>query len=190
MAESDLTEVSELHYKSLPGIPTSIGIDYIKLLYQLLLKYNNLHICYVCVEDKKIQGVITVSRDIKKTHQLLNKLLFNPHIIFILISNIVFGYISIKDIFYRKLFELKAERILPMKTVSIFTIYVNDKYRGKGIGKKLIQTVIKELKNKMIVDIYVDSRKENKNALDFYKSAGFNILLSAFDAVLLSKKIT
>jgi len=57
------------------------------------------------------------------------------------------------------------------KFVKLF--YVNSIEEGKGYGRLLFENLNKYLKSKNIRRIYINVRKENKGAHDFYKKIGF-----------------
>ncbi|QTA38893.1 GNAT family N-acetyltransferase [Thermosipho ferrireducens] len=52
-------------------------------------------------------------------------------------------------------------------------IIISKPYRNRGIGKKLIEAVIKECKKIGCCEIEVSTEKSNINAKNFYKSLGF-----------------
>ena len=60
------------------------------------------------------------------------------------------------------------------KRCFLFTHFaVNQEYRGKGIGKKLIQEAIKKAKESGIDCIELDVWSQNKFAKKFFKNLGF-----------------
>lgn len=48
--------------------------------------------------------------------------------------------------------------------------------QGKGIGRKLIEQFILELKDKNVSGLHLEVGKRNKGAIEFYKKVGFNII--------------
>lgn len=52
-------------------------------------------------------------------------------------------------------------------------LFVEEKYRTKGIGRLLIDKIMKWLKEKNIKDIRLRVYDKNTKAIDFYKSLGF-----------------
>ena len=65
------------------------------------------------------------------------------------------------------------------KHIYLFEICVNNKYRGKGIGKLLINKVISFAKNKK-ANLKVDTFFKNKNTIEFYKKLGFKPFMTYF----------
>lgn len=56
----------------------------------------------------------------------------------------------------------------------INNMLVDDKYRGLGIGKQLINKFKEYCKSKNITNLKVVASAKNKNAIEFYKRQGFN----------------
>ncbi len=57
--------------------------------------------------------------------------------------------------------------------LNIHDIYVEDSFRGYGIGKKLVQSIEDMATKKDCGKITLEVRKDNLNARDLYKSEGF-----------------
>lgn len=53
---------------------------------------------------------------------------------------------------------------------------VDPRYRGRGIGKKLIDAILKEARNKKISTVYLLSHSKLKSALHLYQACGFKIV--------------
>ena len=56
----------------------------------------------------------------------------------------------------------------------INNMLVDDKYRGLGIGKQLINKFKEYCKDKNITNLKVVTSAKNKNAIEFYRKQGFN----------------
>ena len=52
-------------------------------------------------------------------------------------------------------------------------VQVTEKFRGKGLGKALLQYALADIKKRSIADIYVDTPEDNSVACHLYKSFGF-----------------
>lgn len=61
---------------------------------------------------------------------------------------------------------------LGKKGIYIEDLYINPKYRKKGIGKKIIKLILNISKNENIERIDWTCLNWNKNAIDFYKHIG------------------
>src|SRR3989344_8640659 len=60
---------------------------------------------------------------------------------------------------------------------NIFGVYVNKKYRGLGIGKKLIEGALFQIrKDRNIIKIDLTVNPKQKEAVKLYKKYGFNIV--------------
>jgi len=57
--------------------------------------------------------------------------------------------------------------ITHLKT-NVLGIMVKESYQNKGIGKKLMETILKNQQ-----DVHLSSREDNKNAIKLYKKFGF-----------------
>jgi ribosomal protein S18 acetylase RimI-like enzyme len=71
--------------------------------------------------------------------------------------------------------ELRLDTVSMLPTCFIIDIGVKQNYRKKGIGKQLINKIneIAYKNNAKTISLLVD--KKNKNAINFYKKAGFKI---------------
>lgn len=55
----------------------------------------------------------------------------------------------------------------------IYNIAVRNKWRNKGIGKKIIENLLAICRQNDIAEIFLEVRKSNKNARRFYTKTGF-----------------
>jgi N-acetylglutamate synthase-like GNAT family acetyltransferase len=60
------------------------------------------------------------------------------------------------------------------KSCEMKRLFVRDKYRGKGTGKKLVEMIIEEAKSKNYETMKLDTLDTMKNALDIYYKTGFH----------------
>ena len=51
--------------------------------------------------------------------------------------------------------------------------YISSEYRGKGIAKKLLNTIIKESKKRGFIELFLDVYYKNIAAVKFYEKHGF-----------------
>jgi GNAT superfamily N-acetyltransferase len=75
------------------------------------------------------------------------------------------GFISV--IFYKSLFHKGG-------TALINELIISDHYRGKGIGRLLIDKVKEEAISRGMDELEVGTEKTNKNAQAFYRKCGFD----------------
>ncbi len=57
----------------------------------------------------------------------------------------------------------------------ITNIAIDKKYRGLGMGKKLVQCMIEDMKKQDIASTTLEVRKSNEVALNMYRSMGFSM---------------
>lgn len=57
----------------------------------------------------------------------------------------------------------------------IYTVIINDEHRGKGVGKKILDELMKWFKNKKIKNIELEVDARNKLGIDFWKNNNFFI---------------
>lgn len=106
----------------------------------------------------KIQG--TFCDVYKQKNELINELKHNPYTklyIYVEKDNII-GLLHLNDIYDR---------------YEINNIYVLEGYRNKGIASKLIEHIIELGNNNKIVNITLEVRKNNYNAIKLYKKYNF-----------------
>ncbi len=55
----------------------------------------------------------------------------------------------------------------------IYNIAISKTFQGKGIGQKLFDWILDELKIKHVTEVWLEVRESNKKAIEFYKRNGF-----------------
>jgi ribosomal protein S18 acetylase RimI-like enzyme len=71
---------------------------------------------------------------------------------------------------------VQSDRIKTKHVANIFSFYVIEKYRGQGLGKKLIDRALTEVqKSRDVVKIKLTVNPEQKVALKLYRKFGFKI---------------
>lgn len=56
------------------------------------------------------------------------------------------------------------------------TIALSEQYRGKGIGRELLNTLIDAARQRQVRQLFLEVRADNANAIALYQSSGFEIL--------------
>ena len=56
------------------------------------------------------------------------------------------------------------------------TIALSKQYRGKGIGRELLNTLIDAARQRQARQLFLEVRADNANAIALYQSSGFEIL--------------
>lgn len=68
----------------------------------------------------------------------------------------------------------KAKCFVSYKKIGkINSVFIKEKYRGKGIGKKLLKTLLGWLKSQDVEDVELNVDSRNKAAINFYRKLGF-----------------
>lgn len=96
----------------------------------------------------------------KQKNELKNEFINNPYtkVLVFIENNKVIGFIHINEIYDR---------------YEINNIFVLDEYRKKGIASQLMDNIIKLGKDTGIINITLEVRKDNVNAINLYKKYGF-----------------
>ena len=63
--------------------------------------------------------------------------------------------------------------ILKEDICRIFDLYVKPEFRGRGIGKRLLEAAINEIKSRGIKTIRIDVISSNERAINLYRKFGF-----------------
>lgn len=107
-----------------------------------------------------------------------------------MISDNITQNTDISELKIEKIFNYFKEKNLSVSLLS--SLEVNEKYRGKGEGKKLLERYEKEIMNKTDVDVLIarTENKQNKGFIleKFYEKYGFKgIILDSGDLLMFSK---
>ena len=91
------------------------------------------------------------------------------------INNSLFAFLNEKPI--GMILYIFNKKIKTNHIANIFGVYVKKEYRGRGIGKKLIESVISQIKkNKNIIKINLTVNPKQKSAVKLYEKYGFKIV--------------
>jgi ribosomal-protein-alanine N-acetyltransferase len=63
----------------------------------------------------------------------------------------------------------------------IMSLFVNDKYRRLGIASRLIQSALESAKKRRVVEVHLDTKESNKEAIRFYEKLGFEKVGTTFE---------
>ena len=66
----------------------------------------------------------------------------------------------------------------------IGAMYIEEKYRSKGVGKLILDEFIKWFKENDIKDVRIKVYQKNKKAIEVYKKMGFENIISEMRLVL------
>lgn len=91
------------------------------------------------------------------------------------IKNVLFALS--KDELIGMIVYIRENKIKTKHTANIFGVYITRGYRGKGVGKKLINSVIARIrKSKGVLKIKLTVNPKQKVALKLYQNCGFKIV--------------
>ncbi|MDH7446520.1 GNAT family N-acetyltransferase [Aquimarina sp. 2201CG14-23] len=91
-------------------------------------------------------------------------------------SQFFFALYKDKIVGYLKLNSGSAQtEFIKGNSIEIERIYVINIYQGKGIGKYLLDNVIRIAKEKTVAFIWLGVWEKNKSAINFYQQNGFKI---------------
>ncbi len=164
--KADLEKIVNLHSKTLDTLSSKMGLKYLSLLYLEILARKDLHFLFIAESNKKVIGVISATKELKKTKMLFIK----ADIIFEALKALFFGRIKIPYLLRRLREERTISGIITTNSLYIMSLFVKKNYQGHGIGTRLIKETLKKAKLKKV---FVNTLSENKNAQKFYESFGF-----------------
>lgn len=164
LSREHLKQVSRIHKEQIDvGALDLFGLDFLENMYYFLIKNEW---GYVAKKENEIVGFICASRkkaSLASCLSIYSIIIFFINIFFkfnkFLSFLILFYKIYIKNSWEKKIFSDK-------KTVELFSIAVKKGYKGKGIGKKLINAFEKKAKINGIQ--YIFTRTHNQKLEEFY----------------------
>lgn len=154
----------------LPTVVARIGNPYLSKLYDTLLKDIGL----VAIDHGSIVGVITATKNLKKTQQNVQRMLFHPVTLWALGEAIVLRRVTIRSLFERMAAQDEILSLFPYPYATILTFFVDKKNQRQGIGTKLLSSLEKQFA--VGTKLYVDTATSNVNARRFYNNHGFRFL--------------
>lgn len=185
--ETDISSLASLHIKALPEtVSSKIGLFYLKRVYWTVVKNKKNNLAFVASEKGKIVGAVAATIDLKLFGDQFKKGLSLKDFTLIAAAIITFK-VTPFEILNRFLFENQLLQNYKKSYVTITVLFVNKKFRGKGIGSALVKKIINQYRRK-VSNIYVDTLLKNKKAIDFYRSLDFKTQKEIKDSVLLQYK--
>lgn len=188
LTPKDSLKAAYLHCHVLPDISATLGLSFVNSLYATLFK-NPTHFSLGFWDKNDLRGVIVGSENMHITHRLLHSL-FTPKIISSLITRVLAGRVSPFRLLQRILFENKTRQLLPKNYPSIVIVCVDKRYQRKGIGKTMVQRIVNYFREKKLNYLYVDTRTDNLQAINFYRKLGFKITSVAHNNIIFKIPLT
>lgn len=184
---SDIEDVIKLHQTMLPTTVSSrIGYGYLREVYKIVISHPETHLNYCAVYKGLLIGVITVSKNLGITHKMISP--FSLHIFLPVGLAFIMGKVTFLELFQKINFERRVLKKFRAPQPYILTFFVARDYQRKGIGRKLMEKVMTEVK-KRFDSLYVDTQLPNIPARAFYHAMGFAQMSVIYDSVILRKTL-
>lgn len=136
-------------------------IEDFKRVNELAVQVHEMHVTWNPDIFKSVEEVIN--------KEYFENLIKNEEIYIAKVDKEIVGYI----IFYIKEKENPSMRY--RKQLNIDAICVDEKYRGKGIGTKILEDIKEIAKTRGCTDLYLTVNRENENAIKVYEKFGFKV---------------
>ena len=156
-------EIASLHKESLKRtIASTLSNSRLAKVYSYMVEKEILQII-TAEEGSRVVGSLSYKKSSRKTS--MSNLIF-------LIYKSVPGFVRHPLVWFVELyFKIGLYKGIKSK-LNIVTLFIDVDYQNKKIGQLLVDFIISEYKN----DITVDTRSNNKTALNFYKKNQFVIV--------------
>jgi len=132
-----------------------------KRINELALQVHEMHVTWNPDIFKSVEEVIN--------KEYFENLITNEEIYIAKVDKEIVGYI---------IFNIKEKENPSMryrKQLNIDAICVDEKYRGKGIGTKILENIKEIAKTRGCTDLYLTVNQENENAIKVYEKFGFKV---------------
>lgn len=169
MTERHVAEACQIHIEALSdSFLPMLGRDFLRVLYTGILEYN-LGFGFVYMVDDKVVGFVLASKD---TGKLFKEVIKRKWLILLL--TVPRKVIKSPSILIRMYETFSYPKENPKDSCAELLVIAIDKdYRGKKIGKELINSLNTRFLRENIYKYKVSVYSDNKNANEFYKAAGF-----------------
>ncbi len=183
----DLDQITKLHLQALGNTPNSqIGSWLIRKLYESTIKSKAAKVI-LYKEHNQVIGIISFALDLPTVVDQIAKRFSPAELCKVVLGMCIHPWTIILQVNHR-LFMLQSNKYLPKSYPGIMTIAVDENYRRKNIGSKLIQSI-----DKFIVDIprciYVDTYTSNTKAINFYLKNGYHKVYASYGNTMLKKDL-
>ena len=174
-SDDDLVELSQLHKKILTdSIATNMSKDSLSNLYELFIDNKILRVANV-YDDNHLLGSVSIvinnfptfkfSKEyVKIFYYLATSYVRRP---FNTLSESIYKYFAYRNV---------------ISDINIIFLFVDEEYRNRDLGSKLIKFVLTDIKGVITVDTNIS----NKKAIKFYKKNNFKITKTTEKKIVLS----
>jgi len=168
--EKDISNIIQVHIDSFGKNHFSavFSKSMLKRYFELLLSMNEFNFVYYEDDNNTLLGYIIAGY---KSHIAVNNFTKENYwyLIFTLIRNPKFITEKVIELFNRKITKRKERK----SKCRLYLIGVNKIYKGKGIGKTLVNHLEEELEKNGIISYGLSVRKDNTEAIKFYEKSGY-----------------
>ena len=136
-------------------------IEDFKRVNELAVQVHEMHVTWNPDIFKSVEEVIN--------KEYFENLIKNEEIYIAKVDKEIVGYI---------IFNIKEKENPSMryrKQLNIDAICVDERYRGKGIGTKILESIKEIAKTRGCTDLYLTVNQENENAIKVYEKFGFKV---------------
>lgn len=182
---SDIAAVSAMHMRVLPTTIARVGFGYLCRIYRELLADPSLHWTLVAYSGSTIMGVITATKDLHKTQQQLQHILFRPGAIWKVCIALLRHHSTIPELVSRMYIDHQIRLQFSRPYATILTFFVDETHQHRGIGKRLLSALRKLLPHR--TKLFVDTQVSNKKAQKWYRTHGFRIVKTIGNSVIFSQ---
>ena len=136
-------------------------IEDFKKVNELAVQVHEMHVTWNPDIFKSVEEVIN--------KEYFENLIKNEEIYIAKVDKEIVGYI---------IFNIKEKENPSMryrKQLNIDAICVDERYRGKGIGTKILESIKEIAKTRGCTDLYLTVNQENENAIKVYEKFGFKV---------------
>lgn len=133
--------------------------------------------CFVATYNDEVIGYLIGSKDIRKASNIIISKIIPKLILKIFFKKTFLKFTNLKFLFYLFLSFLKGEFFIPrfyQDFPATLHINIKEKFRGYGVGKKLIESFLSFLKDKKIKGVHFGTISEE--AKKFFLKLGFKII--------------
>jgi len=187
--KKDLGSIVKIHLNVLSQTFNSrIGDKFLYNLYDILLRNPDVARIWVVKKNDKVAGFISVCQDFKKVGKTINKNTKRKYIL-LLLKFLLLNPGEIISFSKRLVFSRFINNNFSEPYSTILTLGVHRKYQGVGLGSLLVKKSKSYFKKRGVKFLYVDTERNNLNAILFYKKMGFRPIKEFLGNLILRTKI-
>jgi ribosomal protein S18 acetylase RimI-like enzyme len=184
--KSDIQNIIDLHLSSFNKNHFSavFSKEMLKRYFENLLELNDFTLVFYDDDHNELLGYVIAGFN---SQEAVNKFIKKNYfaVIFTLIKNPRFLSEKVSEV-SEKIFGTKYQKKAKCR---LYLIAVNQKYKGKGIGKQLINYLENEIRKKGLNLYGLSVRKDNKEAIGFYNQNGYKVEFENSKSIYYIKEI-